>query len=135
MANVHDLVATATGYKNTNVSQIPLTNITGTISGELNPDFYVSYTAPDLTAVGAGGGAVFVGPGLNQSLTAANALALVNLTAMSMTVPADAYCSSWRWKRCETDLVKVEWQCVARLRVGGNVVLGVLVGLAILLCV
>jgi hypothetical protein len=48
---------------------------------------YVPYTAPNMSAVGAGGGPVFIGPGLNTSLRAASALAPVNLTALNETVP------------------------------------------------
>jgi hypothetical protein len=48
----------------------------------------VPFTAPNTSAVGAGGGPVFIGPGLNTSFTAANAPAPVNLTALNQTVPA-----------------------------------------------
>ena len=90
MANVYSLVAAVTGYQNANVSgsKIPLTNITGTIPGPLNPEFFVPFLAPNLTAVGAGGGPVFVAPGLNTNLTTADAPAPVNLTAMHQMVPA-----------------------------------------------
>ncbi len=48
---------------------------------------YVPFTAPNTSAVGAGGGPVFVAPGLNTSFTAAVAPAPVNLTALNQTVP------------------------------------------------
>lgn len=63
------------------------TNATGTIPGPLNAKLYVPFTAPDLSAVGAGGGPVFVAPGLNTSFTAAVAPPPVNLTAENKTVP------------------------------------------------
>jgi hypothetical protein len=63
------------------------TNATGTIPGPLNPGQYVPFTAPNTSAVGAGGGPVFVASGLNTSFTAAVAPAPVNLTAQNKTVP------------------------------------------------
>jgi hypothetical protein len=48
----------------------------------------VPFTAPNTSAVGAGGGSVFVSPGMNTSFTAAVAPAPVNLTALNQTVPA-----------------------------------------------
>jgi len=90
MSNVYSLVASATGYQNLNVSgaDIPLTNASGTIPGPLNAAIYLPFTAPNTSAVGAGGDSVFIASGLNTSLTAANAPAPVNLTALGMTVPA-----------------------------------------------
>jgi hypothetical protein len=64
-----------------------LTNATGTIPGPLNPRLYVPFTAPNTSAVGAGGGPVFIASGLNTSFTAAVAPAPVNLTAQNKTVP------------------------------------------------
>jgi hypothetical protein len=64
-----------------------LTNATGTIPGPLNPNLYVPFTAPNTSAVGAGGGPVFIASGLNTSFTAAVAPAPVNLTAQNKTVP------------------------------------------------
>ncbi|KZV64871.1 hypothetical protein PENSPDRAFT_545676, partial [Peniophora sp. CONT] len=64
-SNVYQLVANVTGYKNNNIGQsggasIPLTNIFGVIPGPLNPVLKTSWPAPDTSAVGAGGGPVFV---------------------------------------------------------------------------
>ena len=64
-----------------------LTNATGTIPGPLNPGLYVPFTAPNTSAVGAGGGPVFVAPGMNTSFTAAVAPPPVNLTQQNKTVP------------------------------------------------
>jgi hypothetical protein len=47
----------------------------------------VPFTAPNTSAVGAGGGSVFIASGLNTSFTAAVAPAPVNLTAQNKTVP------------------------------------------------
>ncbi|KAI0246091.1 phosphoesterase family-domain-containing protein [Lactifluus subvellereus] len=89
LSNVFSFVASATGYRNLNISgsQIPLLNASGTTPGPLNPNRYVPFTSPNISAVGAGGGRVFVGPGLNTSFTAAVAPAPVNLTARKETVP------------------------------------------------
>ncbi|KAH9059205.1 hypothetical protein EDB87DRAFT_1577828 [Lactarius vividus] len=61
----------ATGYKNFDVSlaDIPLTNITGTIPGPLDAQRYVPFRAPDTSAISAGGGPIFVAPGLDTSIT------------------------------------------------------------------
>ncbi|KAH9016771.1 hypothetical protein EDB85DRAFT_2295078 [Lactarius pseudohatsudake] len=64
---------------------IPLTNIPDTIQGPLNVQYYVPTTAPNTSAVGAGGGAIFVASGVDTSFTAASAP--VNLTAQGKTVP------------------------------------------------
>jgi len=89
LSNVYSFVANTTGYTNLDVSlaDIPLTNITGTIPGPLNAQYYVPITAPNTSAVGAGGGPVFVASGLDTSLTAASAPSPVNLTAQGKTVP------------------------------------------------
>ncbi|KAI0032176.1 phosphoesterase family-domain-containing protein [Vararia minispora EC-137] len=64
MANVWSFIADAVGYNNTFVADadIPLTNITGTIPGPLNSNssFVTPWPAPNTSAVGAGGGPVFV---------------------------------------------------------------------------
>ncbi|KAF8526874.1 phosphoesterase family-domain-containing protein [Hysterangium stoloniferum] len=62
MANVFDVVAKQTRYHNLHVTDIPLTNITGTIPGPLNshPELVTPYPEPDRNAVGAGGGPVFI---------------------------------------------------------------------------
>ena len=90
MSNVFSIVASATGYTNVDVSgaDIPLTNASGTTPGPLNPNMYVPFLAPNTSAVGAGGGAVFTATGLNTNMTAANAPAPVNLTALNETVPS-----------------------------------------------
>jgi hypothetical protein len=90
LSNVYSFVAEKTGYENLKVTgaDIPLLNISGKTPGPLNQNLFVPFLAPNLTAVGAGGGKVFVAPGLNTSLTRANAPAPVNLTALNQTVPA-----------------------------------------------
>jgi hypothetical protein len=90
MSNVYAIVAAATGYKNLNLTsaEIPLSNASGTIPGPLNAKMYVPFLAPNTSAVGAGGGPVFVAPGVNTNLNAANAPAPVNLTASGQLVPA-----------------------------------------------
>lgn len=89
LSNVYSFVANATGYKNLDVSlaDLPLTNITGTVPGPLNVQYYVPFTAPNTSAVGAGGGSVFVASNLDTNFTAASAPAPVNLTAQGETVP------------------------------------------------
>ena len=87
---MYSFVAKKTGYVNNKISgsEIPLTNASGTIPGPLNQNLFVPFLAPNISAVGAGGGPVFVAPGINTSLTTANAPAPVNLTALGETVPA-----------------------------------------------
>jgi len=88
LSNVFSFVAAATGYTNVKASSSEvLTNATGTIPGPLNPELYVPFTAPNTSAVGAGGGSVFVAPGMNTSFTAAVAPAPVNLTQQNKTLP------------------------------------------------
>ncbi|KAF8228080.1 hypothetical protein L208DRAFT_1404505 [Tricholoma matsutake] len=67
LSNVYSFIASETGYKNNNISgaSIPLTNLSGTYPGPLNPKLYAPYAAPNYCAVGAGGGPVFV-PGQQQ---------------------------------------------------------------------
>ncbi|KAF8589081.1 hypothetical protein K439DRAFT_462946 [Ramaria rubella] len=90
MSNVFSLVAKQVGHTNNNISgsAIPLTNSSGVTPGPLNPNLYVPFAAPNITALGAGGGSVFQGPGLNLSLTAATLPQPANLTALNETVPA-----------------------------------------------
>lgn len=90
MSNVFSFVADITGWKNVNVAgnAIPLTNISGPIPGALNANAYVPFTAPNVSAIGAGGGKVFVAPNLNLSLTAAIAPPPTNLTGLGQSVPA-----------------------------------------------
>ncbi|KIM65607.1 hypothetical protein SCLCIDRAFT_22508 [Scleroderma citrinum Foug A] len=68
LSNVFKVVADQTGYKNnglTNSSTLPLLNITGTIPGPLNPQYWAPWRAPDITCVGAGEGPTYVSPGTN----------------------------------------------------------------------
>lgn len=66
---------------------LALLNLTGTIPGPLNPEYYVPFSAPNLNATGAGGGPVFQGPGLNTALSATALPAPVNLTAEGLDTP------------------------------------------------
>lgn len=93
MSNVYELVANVTGYKNTVVTgdAIPLTNLTTTIPGPLNAAQWFPFTAPNVSAVGAGGGPVHVAAGVNTNLTINNVPLPVNLTAVNATLPADGY--------------------------------------------
>ncbi|KAI0069467.1 hypothetical protein K474DRAFT_1670815 [Panus rudis PR-1116 ss-1] len=93
MSNVFAFIANATGYKNLNVSdvEIPLTNATTTIPGPLNPNLYVPFAAPNTNASGAGGGPVFIGPGMNTSITPDTLPPPVDLTALNQTVPWSGY--------------------------------------------
>ncbi|KAH8989934.1 hypothetical protein EDB86DRAFT_2831420 [Lactarius hatsudake] len=50
-------------------------------------EYYVPITAPNTSAVGAGGGVVFVASVVDTSFTTASASAPVNLTAQGKTVP------------------------------------------------
>ncbi|KAN0135818.1 hypothetical protein V8E53_006270 [Lactarius tabidus] len=68
-------------------ADIPLTNLTGNIPGPLNAQYYVPFTAPNTSAVGVGGGPVFVASGLDTGFTAASAPAPGNLTAQNASVP------------------------------------------------
>ena len=90
VSNVYSFVANVTGYTNVDVpaDQMPLTNLTGVFNGPLNANQYVPFTAPNMSAVGAGGQGVFVADSLNTSFTPAVAPAPVNLTALNETVPA-----------------------------------------------
>jgi len=90
VSNVFSFVANATGYQNLNVAlaEYPATNLSGVFNGPLNSNQYVPFLAPNLTAVGAGGGAVFVSPLINKSLTSLTAPAAVNLTALNESVPS-----------------------------------------------
>lgn len=60
------MVAERTGYKNLHVTDIPLTNSSGETPGPLNPNGLVTpFPPPNIHAVGAGGGPVFVAPNCN----------------------------------------------------------------------
>ncbi|KAF8589088.1 hypothetical protein K439DRAFT_1658077 [Ramaria rubella] len=64
MSNVFSLVAAATGYNILNISgiDIPHTNSFGTTPGPLNhkPGMFTPFSPPNMSAVGAGGGPVFI---------------------------------------------------------------------------
>lgn len=84
VANVFDLVASVTSYHNNNLtasSTLPELNITGTIPGPLNPDYYVPYLAPNTNGTGGGSGQTYVASNVNTSLTSASAPAPVNISA------------------------------------------------------
>ncbi|KAJ8581568.1 phosphoesterase-domain-containing protein [Rhizopogon salebrosus TDB-379] len=85
VANVFNFVASTTSYKNNDLtypsSNLPQLNITGTIPGPLNPDYYVPYVAPNTNGTGGGSGPTFVASNVNTSLTSANAPAPVNITS------------------------------------------------------
>lgn len=88
LANVFNLVASVTSYHNnglTNSSSLPQLNITGTIPGPLNPNYFVPYLAPNMNSTGGGSGKTFVAPNVNTSLTTANAPAPVNISASTPT--------------------------------------------------
>ncbi|TCD62837.1 hypothetical protein EIP91_006350 [Steccherinum ochraceum] len=90
VSNVYKFLADVVGYKNLDVTgnDIPLTNLTTTIPGPLNPNLYIPFSAPNMNATGAGGGAVFAAPSLNLSATPEVLGGPVNLTALNQTVPA-----------------------------------------------
>ncbi|EGN92691.1 hypothetical protein SERLA73DRAFT_116988 [Serpula lacrymans var. lacrymans S7.3] len=85
VSNVFSFVANGTGYQNENVTTLPLLNLTGTIPGPLNPEYYVPYLAPT-EGTGAGGGPTIIPNGTNTSLTTANAPAPVNISAAGANV-------------------------------------------------
>ena len=60
-------------------------NETGAFAGPLNPDVWTPVLAPNMSAIGAGGGAVFVSDELDTGLTSHTPL---NLTMMNATLPA-----------------------------------------------
>ncbi|KAI9438413.1 hypothetical protein BJY52DRAFT_1421507 [Lactarius psammicola] len=108
LSNDYSFVANARGYTNLDVplADIPLTNITGTIPGPLNAQFYVHLRRTRPPSVG--GGPVFVTSGLDTSFTAASAPSHGNLTAQGKTVP-------WLGRRVFVQLA--QWQ---RQRRGGR---------------
>ncbi|KAF9229732.1 hypothetical protein BS17DRAFT_771839 [Gyrodon lividus] len=85
VANVFNFVANATSYENNDLTttSLPLLNLTGTIPGPLNPEYYVPYLAPNVNSTGGGSGPTFVGQGVNMSLNSGDAPAPVNLTSAS----------------------------------------------------
>lgn len=62
-------------------------NLTGTIPGPLNPDYYIPYLAPNTSGTGGGSGATYVAPGTNMSLTSATP---VNITKPTTTTTGAA---------------------------------------------
>ena len=56
-----------------------------------DPDLYIPFAAPNANATGAGGGPVFLGPGLNISVTPESLPKPVNLTEARQSVPASGY--------------------------------------------
>ncbi|TDL19132.1 hypothetical protein BD410DRAFT_806070 [Rickenella mellea] len=89
MANVFSFVTDAGGYKNENITgvAIMLTKFSGTYPGALNANIYTPFIAPNVSAVSPAGQPVVLAPGLNTSLTRANAPAPVNLTAKGEPLP------------------------------------------------
>ena len=76
LSDVFSFVADVTGYKNngmTGSSQLPLLNITGTIPGPLNPQYWIPYLAPNTSGTGGGSGPTFIASGTNMSMTTAPA--------------------------------------------------------------
>ncbi|KAL4246948.1 hypothetical protein ABKN59_007698 [Abortiporus biennis] len=93
MSNVFSFVADVIGYQNQVVtgSAIPITSASGKNSGPLNSKLYVPFASPNLNAVGAGGGPVFVSPTLNTSVTPDTLPPPVNLAALGQQVPSAGY--------------------------------------------
>ncbi|KAJ7123634.1 phosphoesterase family-domain-containing protein [Mycena epipterygia] len=89
VSNVFSFVAEKTGYKNVNVpaSQVPQFNLSGVVPGALTSAAFIPFAAPNLNAKGAGGGKVFLRPGLDKSLTASKLPAPVNMLALNSTTP------------------------------------------------
>ncbi|KAF9243718.1 hypothetical protein BU15DRAFT_59597 [Melanogaster broomeanus] len=58
LANVFAFVADTTSYMNNNLTttNLPLLNITGTIPGPLNPNYYTPWPAPNTSGTGGGSG-------------------------------------------------------------------------------
>ncbi|KAL8291389.1 hypothetical protein RQP46_002367 [Phenoliferia psychrophenolica] len=87
-ANVYDFVAKMTNHTNNGLTidslDLPLTNITGNIPGPLNSAYWQPVLAPNASAIGAGGGPVFISAGTDMSLTSSST---VNLTAMGVRNP------------------------------------------------
>ncbi|KAH9029926.1 hypothetical protein EDB85DRAFT_2147005 [Lactarius pseudohatsudake] len=65
----------------TSLADVRLTNITSTIPSPLNVQYYVPIMAPNASAVGTGGGPIFVASGVDTGFTAASVPALLNLIA------------------------------------------------------
>ncbi|KAJ6554992.1 phosphoesterase family-domain-containing protein [Mycena vulgaris] len=89
VSNVFSFVADKTGHKNVHVpeSQVPHFNLSGVVPGALTSAAFIPFAAPNLKAKGAGGGKVFVRPGLNEKLTVASLPPAVNMLALNSTTP------------------------------------------------
>ncbi|KAK4047080.1 hypothetical protein OIV83_005643 [Microbotryomycetes sp. JL201] len=92
VANVYSFVANKTGYANNGLTgaqadNLPLTNLTGVFNGFCNPEQWTPILAQNFSAVGAGGGEVFIGQGVDKSLTS---FAPLNLTEMGQPNPANS---------------------------------------------
>lgn len=91
LSDVLEIVANVTGYKNngmTGSSHLPLLNLTETIPGPLNPQYWIPYLAPNTSGTGGGSGPTFVANGTNMSMTTSSAP--VNLTATHATATGGA---------------------------------------------
>lgn len=100
VSNVFSFVANITSYKNNDLTgtspSLPQLNITGTIPGPLNPDYYVPYLAPNTSGTGGGSGPTFVASNVNMSLNSTDAPAPVNISAATTTSSAAGVTSNAR---------------------------------------
>ncbi|EJT99736.1 hypothetical protein DACRYDRAFT_23755 [Dacryopinax primogenitus] len=95
MSNVFNFMITEynVSYTNEDVTNPPLTNLTGNIPGPLNPQYWIPFTAP-VNSTGAGGGPTLFLPGTNMNQMAANSPAPVNLTALGEALPGSTPATS-----------------------------------------
>ncbi|KAJ7602380.1 phosphoesterase family-domain-containing protein [Roridomyces roridus] len=89
VSNVFSFIADKTGYKKLHVpaNEVPMFNLSGVVPGPLTSSRYVPFTAPNVTALGAGGRGVLLRPGLDLNLTPERMPAPVNLGRMNLTTP------------------------------------------------
>ncbi|KAJ7088900.1 phosphoesterase family-domain-containing protein [Mycena belliarum] len=89
VSNVFSFVAEKTGYKNVHVpaNQTPQFNLSAVVPGALTSAKFIPFAAPNLRAKGAGGGPVFLRPGLDRRITAASLPPPVNMLALNSTTP------------------------------------------------
>ncbi|KAJ7483479.1 phosphoesterase family-domain-containing protein [Mycena latifolia] len=89
VSNVFEFVAEKTGYKNVKVpaNHVPQFNLSGVVPGALTSQAFIPFAAPNLKAKGAGGGHVFLRPGLNKELTVSSLPPPVNMLALNSTTP------------------------------------------------
>ncbi|KAJ7087029.1 phosphoesterase family-domain-containing protein [Mycena crocata] len=89
VSNVLSFVAERTNYTNVFVpaNEAPMFNLSGVAPGPLTSSLFVPFAAPNLTAVGAGGGDVHTRPGLDPTLTPGALPPPVNLIAQNKTTP------------------------------------------------